>query len=80
MEKNSTLYKKCQGRVTFRGSRFALTGAYAPMYAACNGIRQSIIAYRENAPRVLGTKGGSAKKWVNLTLTLNCAEMVRPAT
>ena len=49
------------------------------MYAAYAGIRQSKIRDRENAFRVARTWGGSVKKVQNVTLSVNCAETVRPS-
>ncbi len=79
MEKKSLLWQKIRRRFIFRVNWFLPTVRYAPMYAACAGIRQSIFARRENASRVLRTKVGSVKKIINLTLIVNCAETVRPS-
>ena len=49
------------------------------MYAAYSGIRQSTCTNEENASRVSRTKGGSVKKCVNLTSSLNYAETFRPS-
>ena len=79
MDKKSLLCQKIRRRFIFRVNWFLPTGRYGPMYAACAGIRQSIFARREKASRVLRTKVGSMKKFVNLTLIVNCAETVRPS-
>ena len=79
MEKNSTFYIKRRGRLNFKGNRFPPIWAHAHMYAAWNGVPQLTLNDWKIASRVSRTKGGSVKKWVNLTLTLNCAEMVRPS-
>jgi len=79
IEKNAIFCKTCQRCLIFQDSRFSLTACHAAMYFASEGISQSIVGDWEIASRVLRTKGGSVKKWVNLTLTLNCAETVCPS-
>ena len=49
------------------------------MYAAYAGIRQSKIRHPEIISSCAGTEGGSVKNVQNLTLSLNCAETVRPS-
>ena len=49
------------------------------MYAAYAGIRQSKIRHPEIISSCARTEGGSVKNVQNLTLSLNCAETVRPS-
>ena len=78
-KKSSFFHIKCQNIFSLRVSRFSLTARDARMSPAYDGIRQYLFAGPEIASRVLEMKGGSVKKMQNLTLSLNCAETVRPS-